>query len=191
MATTTASASTKPQVVTADDLLQRGSTGPRGELIRGVFCEMPPAGLEHGRVVANLTVLVLTAVRQNALGTVASNDPGVWVEKDPDTVRAPDVAFFSTERMDPTAAIPGYAEIVPDLAVEVVSPNDRVTEVNDKARMWIDAGVKLVWVVWPQWHTVEVHQPGAATIELSGDATLDGQDVLPGFSTPISAIFAA
>ncbi len=191
MATTTASASTKPQVVTADDLLQRGSTGPRGELIRGVFCEMPPPGHEHGEIIMRLGAMLLGAVTQSGLGRVSGADSGVWVERNPDTVRAPDVSFFSVERMPLDAAIPGYAEIVPDLAVEVVSPNDRVTEVNDKARMWIDAGVKLVWVVWPQWHTVEVHQPDAATIELSGDATLDGQDVLPGFSTPISAIFAA
>ena len=89
------------------------------------------------------------------------------------------------------SASPGYAEIVPDLAIEVVSPNDTVPEVNDKAKMWVASGVKLVWVVWPRWHTVEIFRPGENVVELSGDAILEGQDILPGFSTPITGIFDA
>ena len=125
------------------------------------------------------------------IGRAFSGDPGIWIERRPDTVRAPDIAFYSAERLASDVSIPGYAEIVPDLAIEVVSPNDTVTEVNDKARMWVASGVKLLWVVWPRWRTVEIFRPGENVVELSGDAILEGQDILPGFSTPITEIFDA
>lgn len=189
MATTTARTSTKPRLITADELLQHVSDWPRGELIRGVFCEMPSPGIEHGRIIARLVAYIFNFVEPARLGTVLTGDPGIWVEKDPDTVRAPDAAFYSAERMAINARIPGYAEIVPDIVIEVVSPTDRVTEVNDKAQMWLGAGVRLVWVVWPNWQTVEVHRPGESVVELSGDAALEGLDILPGFSAPISDIF--
>ena len=125
------------------------------------------------------------------LGTVLAGDPGIWIEREPDTVRAPDVAYYSAERMFPDATIPGYAEIVPNLVVEIVSPNDTVSEMNDKARMWIDTGVSLIWVVWPNWQTVEVHRRDEGIIELSGDAVLDGADVVPCFAVPITNIFGS
>lgn len=183
MATLTA----KPRPITADEFFHMPSTDMRQELVRGVICEMPPAGAEHGRLVAEL-IMALGKVARPNLGTVFG-EIGVWVERGPDTVRAPDVSYFSAERMPLDDKTKGYPDYPPDIAVEVVSPNDRVTEVNDKARMWVDAGVKLVWVVWPNWHTVDVHRRGEDVIELSGDAALDGMDVLPGFSVPLTDIF--
>ena len=188
--TTTTPVSTQPRLITADELLQHSSDFPRGELIRGVFCEMPPPGVEHNEVIMSLSASLYNVVKANKLGRVLPGDTGVRVERDPDTVRAPDIAFFTAERMPLDDRIPGHAEIVPDIAVEVVSPNDRVTAVNDKARMWIEAGVKLVWVAWPDRQTIEVHRPGdQSVVELSGEQTLDGEDVLPGFSVPITEIF--
>ena len=182
---------TKPRPITAEELLKLHSEGVRGELIRGVLCETMPPGINHATIVANLTILVGSFVKRGRIGRVLSGDPGIWVERRPDTVRAPDIAFYLPERMAIDASIPGYAEIVPDLAIEVVSPNDTVTEVNDKARMWVASGVKLLWVVWPRWRTVEIFRPGENVVELSGDAILEGQDILPGFSTPITEIFDA
>ena len=187
MATTQA----KPRPITGDELLGLNSEGVRGELIRGVLCEMPPPGIEHGRILMRLGAFLFNFVDAQNLGTVLAGDPGIWIEREPDTVRAPDVAYYSAERMSPDATIPGYAEIVPNLVVEIVSPNDTVSEMNDKARMWIDTGVSLVWVVWPNWQTVEVHRRDEGIIELSGDAVLEGADVVPGFAVPITNIFGS
>ena len=182
---------TKPRPITAEELLKLHSKGVRGELIRGVLCETPLSGLEHAEIVANLSGILGIFNRQARIGRLMAGGPGIWIERSPDTVRAPDIAFYSAERLASDVSIPGYAEIVPDLAIEVVSPNDTVTEVNDKARMWVASGVKLLWVVWPRWRTVEIFRPGENVVELSGDAILEGQDILPGFSTPITEIFDA
>ena len=182
---------TKPRPITAEDLLKLHAKGVRGELIRGVLCKTMPPGLDHAAIVANLTGMLWAFLQRSRIGRIFSGDPGIWIERGPDTVRAPDIAFYAAERLAPGASVPGYAEIVPDLAIEVASPSQSVPEVNDKARMWIDADVRLVWIVWPRWGTVEVLRPGEEVVELSGDALLEGQDVLPGFSTAVSEIFAS
>ena len=185
MATTQA----KPRLITADDLLRLYSEGVHGELIRGVLCETIPPGLDHAEIVANVAFLLKQFARSRRLGRAMAGDPGIWIERDPDTVRAPDVAFYSLDRLPPGVRTPGYSDLIPDMVVEVVSPNDRPTEVNDKAEMWLRRGVRLVWVVWPDRGTVEVYRPTQRVVELSDDATLDGAYVLPGFSAPVMAIF--
>ena len=182
---------TKPRPITAEELLKLHSEGVRGELIRGVLCETMPPGLDHAAIVANLTGMLWAFLQTSRIGRVFSGDPGIWIERGPDTVRAPDIAYYAAERMASGVSVPGYAEIVPDLAIEVASPSQSVAEVNDKARMWIDAGVRLVWIVWPRWGTVEILRPDEDVVELSGDALLEGQDVLPGFSTAVSEIFSS
>lgn len=182
----------KPRPITAEELLKLHSEGVRGELIRGVLCETMPPGVDHAAIVANLTgILGVFTRRQRPRGRLLAGDPGIWIERGPDTVRAPDIAFYAAERMAPGDAVPGYAEIVPDLAIEVASPSQTVTEVNDKARMWIDAGVRLVWIIWPRWGTVEILRPGEDVIELSGDQAVDGGDILPGFLTTVTEIYDA
>lgn len=109
---------------------------------------------------------------------------------DPDKVRKADASFIARERMTAAQALePGHARIAPDLAVEVVSPNDKHYEVKEKVQDYLDAGVRLVWVVDPENRVVEVHRaqkPG--TIVHEQDA-LDGEDVLPGFRCPIAELF--
>ncbi len=182
---------TKPRPITAEELLKLHSEGVRGELIRGVLCETMPPGVDHAAIVANLTGMLWAFIRSNRTGRLLSGDPGIWIERGPDTVRAPDVAYYAANRMAPGASVPGYAEIVPDLAIEVASPSQTVTEVNDKARMWLESGVRLVWVVWPRWGTVEILRHGEDVIELNGDQVVDGADILPGFSTTVSEIYDA
>ncbi|MDE0133669.1 MAG: Uma2 family endonuclease [Acidimicrobiaceae bacterium] len=177
-------------LLTADDLFQLDDE-VRGELIRGVFCEMTPPGHEHGRVVALLTHALVAHVEERQLGVVVAGDSGVHLEHDPDTVRAPDVAFTSGERLPMGRAIHGYAQVVPDLVVEVVSPSDRHADVRDKARMWLSFGVQLVWVVFPAARTGEVYRAGTEAVETLTEAdSLDGGDVLPGFTYPLSQLFA-
>ncbi len=181
---------TSAKLMTADELLRLGKD-VRGELIQGVFCEMTPGGEGHGKYGANLLIEVGSFVRRRRLGTMFNAETGFWLERGPDTVRAPDLAFTSAERLPLDAHHRGYSQVVPDLAVEVRSPNDSRPEVHDKARMWLSHGVRLVWVVHPDTRTVDVHRADEPVATLGDDAALDGHDVLPGFACPVSAIFDA
>ena len=175
--------------LTADDLLRLYSEGVRGELIRGELCQTMPTGQEHGEIVMNLGALLRMFVKPRKLGRLAASDSGVWLERDPDTVREPDIAFFSAEKMPLGTRVTGYAEVVPDLVVEVASPSDSLREVNDKALMWLSYGVSLVWAVNPDTRSVDVYRAGRVTSTLLESDTLDGLDALPGFTCAISEVF--
>ncbi len=180
---------TSEKLLTADELLRLDSEGVRGELIRGVLVKTMPTGVRHGQVVVNLTILLGSLIKPRRLGWVLASDVGFLLERNPDTVREPDIAFISTQKLPLDADAPGYFEGAPDLAVEVTSPNDSPRDVYHKARMWISFGVHLVWVVDPETRTIEVHRPGQPLQTLSEDDTLDGNTVLPGFTCAVSDIF--
>ena len=183
---------TKPPTtgpLTATNLLRLAGEGVRGELIRGVLHETMIMGVKHGEITMNLGAELMNFIKPRRLGIVAGPHVGVRLERDPDTVRTPDIAYFSAATM-PAAAVPdGYAEVVPDLLVEVMSPNDTRREVAAKARMWLRYDVRLVWVVLPQTRSVDVYRPGHAVVTLTDQDTLDGLDVLPGFTCAVSAVF--
>ncbi|MXW96333.1 MAG: Uma2 family endonuclease [Acidimicrobiaceae bacterium] len=180
---------TETRLLTAADLLRLCSEGVRGELIRGVLCETVPTGHGHGKIVMNLGGALRTFVKPRRLGTLVASDSGVWLERDPDTVREPDIAFTSAEKVPLDAEIPGYAEVVPDLVVEVASPSDSRRGLNDQAQMWLRFGAGLVWVVHPDTRTVDVHRSGGPAVRLAESDSLDGSDVLPGFTCEVGAIF--
>ena len=182
-------ASVDAKLMTADDLLRLSSRGVRGELIRGVLCETMPTGYAHGKIVVNLVLLLGNFVTPRKLGSLTASDSGVWLERDPDTVREPDIAFFSAEKIPLGAMDSGYVEAVPDLVVEVASPSDSPRDLNDKARMWLSYGTRLVWVVRPDVRAVDVYRPGSAASTLGVGDTLDGLDVLPGFTCPVRSAF--
>ena len=186
--TTTATAK-KTKLVTAEDLMRLSAKGFRGELIRGVLYEEMPVGRPHAKIVVKLVYLLLSFTMPRRLGTVFAADLGVWLERAPDTVRAPDVAFISAERLPLDDDSPGYSDIAPDLAVEVVSPRDSRPYIRGKARMWLDNGVRLVWAVHPRNRTVDVYVNDVPVITLAENDTLDGGEVLPGFSCRVSEIF--
>ncbi|MDE2822361.1 MAG: Uma2 family endonuclease [Chloroflexota bacterium] len=175
--------------LTADDLLRLYSEGVRGELIRGELCQTMPTGQEHGEIVMNLGALLRVFIKPRRLGRLMGSDSGVWLERDPDTVREPDIAFFSAEKMPLGTRVTGYAEVVPDLVVEVMSPNNSLREINDKALMWLSYGVSLVWAVNPDTRSVDVYRAGRVTSTLSESDTLDGLDALPGFACAVSDVF--
>ncbi len=175
--------------LTADDLLRLYSEGIRGELIRGKLCQTMPTGQEHGEIVVNLVVLLGMFIKPRKLGRLTASDAGVWLERDPDTVREPDIAYFSAEKMPLGTRVTGYAEVVPDLVVEVVSPNNSLREVNDKALMWLSYGARLVWVVNPDTRSVNVYLPGSVASTLKENDTLEGLDTLPGFTCTVRDVF--
>ena len=183
-------AETTTGLMTADELFRLGDD-VRGELIRGVFCEMAPAGFKHNVIAANLGGELRNFVQPRGLGQVAIGDTGVWLERDPDTVRAPDLVFMSAERQPLDADPPSYLEVVPEIAAEVRSRNDSRREVHDKALMWLSHGVRLCWVVHPDTRTIDVYAAGAEPLTLGEGDTLDGGDVLPGFTCAVSAVFGA
>lgn len=178
-------------MLTADDLARLVSQGVRGELIRGVLYETMPTGVNHARIVVKLVLLLGTFIAPRRLGTLMASDLGVVLERGPDTVREPDIAYISAEKMPLGLDVQGYSELVPDLVVEVVSPNDRPSDVDEKARMWRDFGARLVWVVYPDTRSVDIYGEDGTTETLTENDILRGNDVLPGFSCAVSEIFEA
>ena len=123
------------------------------------------------------------------MGEVFAAETGFILRRSPDTVRAPDASFIAADRL-PEGDLPaGYFEIVPDLAVEVLSPNDRTGEVRDKVDEWIRAGVRLVWVINPAAGTAMVYRPDSDGQELTVGDSLDGAEVIPGFTCQIRELF--
>ena len=182
---------TPPKLLTADDLLELSSDGFYGELIRGVLCESIPPGVDHAQIAAEFCGELRNFVKPRRLGRVLAGDPGVKVERDPDTVRAPDVAFISASRLPLAQRNPGYSEVMPELVVEVKSPSDGRWAVYDKAQMWLRHGVLLVWVVYPEDRTVEAHHANQGVVLYREDEELDGMDVLPGFTCAVRPLFEA
>ncbi len=182
-------ATAKNKLLTADDLLRLNSQGVKGELIRGVLCETVSVGMEHSFIAGNILSALHSHIRPLRLGRVGGTDGGVLVQRNPDTVREPDIFFVSAERLPLGAVVQGYLAVVPELVVEIVSPSDRQEAVNDKTLMWLSHGVLMVVEVYPAERAVMVHRPGVPAVTLTGDDALDGGDVLPGFSLPLSDIF--
>lgn len=175
--------------MTAEDLIAMPDDGTRREVVKGELREMPPAGALHGDVAMNLGALLKHHVKANGLGRVPAAETGFILARNPDTIRAPDTGFISKERIPPGGPPRGYWELAPDLAVEVVSPNDTAAEVQEKVRDWIEAGVKLAWVVYPQTRSVVVHRSLKEIFTLTEEETLSGEEVVPGFECTVKEIF--
>lgn len=178
-------------VMTAEQLAQLSDRGIRYELKRGELLTMPPAGALHGDVAMAIGARLRVYVSQKQLGKVLAAETGFKIHTDPDTVRAPDVAFVVQERISPAGLPRGYWELAPDLVVEVVSTHDRAADVQDKVEEWLEAGVRRVWVVYPDTQTIQVHRSLKELAVLKPGDTLDGEDVLPGFSCAVEELFTS
>jgi Uma2 family endonuclease len=181
------SATTQP--ITAEELLLMPRGKFRYELVKGELRKMSPAGSEHGAVIINLTLPLAQHVKANNLGVVFGAETGFKIARNPDTVRAPDIAFVRLERI-PESGIPKeFWPGAPDLAVEVVSPGDTVVEVDEKVEEWLNAGSSAVWVVNPKQRAVTVYHSLKSAEKFMDHDELDGQDVLPGFRCRVADIF--
>jgi Uma2 family endonuclease len=180
----------KSGLMTADELLRLPDDDLRHELIRGVLTTMTPPGWQHGKLTSRIDRSLGTFVEQHGLGEVATGEPGFRLAENPDTVRAPDVAFIQRDRLPTAAAEPGFFRGAPDLAVEVISPSDLYTEVDEKVAEWLEHGTRLVLVVNPRRRTVAVHRPDRLVRILGTDDTLDGEEVVPGWTLPVRDLFA-
>lgn len=180
---------TQLRTMTADELLAMPEDGIRRELVEGELREMTPPGERHGDAVQNINRSLDAHVHARRLGRVRP-EIGYLLEANPDTVRAPDLSFVRTDRLSADGPAPGFYRGAPDLAIEVVSPNDRYNEVRTKVREYLAAGTAMVLVVDPEDQTVSVYRPERAPLELVEADVIDGQDVVPGWRLPVREIFA-
>jgi len=175
--------------MTADELLRTHLPDKRVELVRGVLVIREPTGFRHGAVSAALTTVLSQHVQAQRLGRVVAAETGFQLATDPDTVRAPNVAFVRRVRLpDPEPA--GYPALAPDLVVEVLSPGDRPGETLAKVGEWLTAGVRLVWVVDPARRLARVYRQDGSETVLTEAESLDGEDVVPGFTCSLGAILS-
>jgi Uma2 family endonuclease len=176
-------------LVTIEEFLALPSpkSGGKLELVRGKVVEMPPPQGEHGIVCGYLAGEIHIFLKGHPIAWMATNDTGTVLENDPDSLRGPDVGVWLKANHPDRPA--GYFECPPDLAIEVLSPTDRRGKVRDKIRQYIDADVKLVWLVDPEAQTVTVYRGDMKGIELGESETLHGDDVLPGFAVKIADLF--
>jgi len=178
---------TTETITTAEQLLQAPDL-ERCELISGELIMMSPAGGLHGVIVVNVTGPLAVFVKQNRLGKVFGAETGFHIGHDPDTVRAPDVAFVRAARVA-QGVTRGFFQGPPDLAVEVLSPDDRMGRVLAEVNQWLDAGCDTVWVIDPDSRTVSVHRKGEEPRVLDESSVLTCGDLLPGFALALAEVF--
>ena len=182
---------TRTKPVTAEDLLlmTHDNAGKRYELVRGELREMPPAGGYHGTVAFTIASIIGAHIRGKDLGVGFTAETGFVTRRAPDSVRAPDVAFVSKERLGGGRAPDGFVQTAPDLAVEVVSPNDSAMAIDAKVKEYFSAGARLVWVVYPVTMSVTVHRSPGETTTLNDGDTLEGEPVFEDFHVQVSDLF--
>jgi Uma2 family endonuclease len=180
---------TQLRSMTADELLAMPNDGIRRELVDGELREMNPPGWEHGEIAGNILGELRSHVLKSKLGKAASEVSYRLVEG-PDTVRVPDVSFVRADRLPRTGRVSGFWPGAPDLAVEIVSPTDRYSDVAAKIHEYLDAGTRMILVVDPPRRTITVHRSRTDVAVLTEDDVLDGGDVVPGWKLPVRDIFA-
>lgn len=169
---------------------ERRYLGKRAELWRGEVRETMPAGFRHGKIALHIGAAIHEFVRRHQLGVAFAAETG-FVVRTPagESVLAPDVAFLRKERLPETDLPSGFCPIVPDLVVEVVSPNETESAVREKAQEWLSGGVQVVWIVDPQRRVVEVWRADGQVQVLSENEVLDGAPVLTGLKIPLKEVF--
>lgn len=183
-------AATATKLLTAKEFALRPdpSDGSREELVRGEVVTMPQPSFRHAEVAAQVGFLLKSFLQGKNLGRVVS-ETGVRTEQDPDSVRGPDVSYWSFERLPQDQVIDVWPMVVADLCVEVRSPSNSIRALRDKATEYINAGVRMVWVIEPDDRSVTVYRKRGRGVTLWDDELIDGEDVLPGFTCPVSRLF--
>lgn len=178
------------KLMAAEEAAQLSTVNRRFELVKGEYIAMAPASAKHGVVTLTIGSMLKDYVRKNKLGLTFAAETGFILARNPDTVRGADASFISASRIPPEG-VPetGYWPLAPDLAVEVVSPGDASDAVQEKVEEYINAGTRLVWVVYPKKLRVMVYRSLSEVKVLREEDTLSGEDVLPGFTCKVREIF--
>lgn len=175
--------------VTAEQLLRMPDDGFRYELVAGELKRMTPSGWEHGAVGGHLHSLLGRHNLEHRLGRIFFAETGFLLARNPDTVRAPDIAFIRNDHLAASPPQDAFWPGAPHLAVEVTSPGDTVREIDEKVKAWLDGGAIAVWVVNPTWRSVTVYRSVTDIRVLTANDELTGEPVVAGFRCPVSAIF--
>jgi len=180
-------------LLTVDDLVNLPGeyTDLPHELVRGVLHLVTPAVSAHGLVVVRVSTALAQHVYSHGLGEVFGEATGFVLERDPDTLLCPDVAFVASRRLPPEGLDLSFLELAPDLAVEVVSKSDRPKAVRAKVDLYLRLGVRCVWVVDLARRAVGIHSADGSETLVGEDSVLEGGEILPGFSCPVASLFAA
>ena len=174
--------------LTAEELYYLHLPNKQTELVRGRLVVREPPGYRHGVVAGKIFRLIANHVNDHGLGVVVAAETGFKLSSNPDTVRAADAAFIGLHRIpDPTTD--GYAALAPDLAVEVVSPNDGAGQIQAKVSDWLTGGSRLVWVIDPRRKKALIYRDDGSVDLLVDHDALSGDDVLPGFSCSLDAVW--
>ena len=174
------------EVFTGEELLRLGDLGPC-ELIDGRIVPLSPTGGEHGSIEGNLAYLLNTYVRPRSLGWVLAGEVGIYTRRDPDRVRAADVAFVSREQ---SSAIPsGFLDLPPELVAEIVSPSDRWQDLREKIDEYFCIGVHSLWIVEPKTRAILVYSSPTTVAELGGSQSIAASASLAGLEIPVSEVF--
>ena len=159
------------------------------ELVSGQLVERN-MGNKASWVAFQLAMLLYDFVQKHKLGWVFCGDTGFRLDPNkPNTVRKPDVAFVKRGRLEGEEPADAYDALAPDLAVESISPNDTVRELEEKIEEYLAAGVRLVWIINPELRIIKVYRPDRSIIQLKDNDTLSGEDVVPGFHCQVSDLF--
>ena len=174
------------QLLTADQL--RHLTGnTHYKLVDGHLQKTTSTGCHHGAIANAIAFFLTSHVRDRRLGTVIAAETGFILQRDSDTVRVPDVAFISSQRL--AKSLEGFFPGPPDLAVKIVSPTDRLQAVHAKPEAWLKAGAGMLWVIRPKTRSVSLHRGQVAAATLRDGDELDGAGVVPGFRCAVSDVF--
>jgi Uma2 family endonuclease len=158
------------------------------ELIDGEPVKMTPSPDESSWIAGEVFFAIRTFLATHPIGRAFPADAGFVIFADRDTVRAPDVAFVRRERLPALSRT--FVGVPPDLAVEILSPSDRLADALSKVSMYLQAGVPLVWLIDPVRRTATIFRQEKAPVTIGDDAVLDGEEVLPGFTLPLAKLLA-
>jgi Uma2 family endonuclease len=181
---------TTEKLLTAEEFEALPDDGKRYELIDGELREMAPTVNWHGEVESNLVIRLGGHVQTHGLGRVSCGEVLFIVRRDPDRVRAADIAFILQERVPPLEARQHIMEVIPDLVVEILSKSETIEEVNDRIDDWLGAGVRMLWIVDPYRRTVTIFRPGHDPTLVGEHGILEGDSVVSGFRCPVAELFA-
>src|SRR5262245_56313561 len=173
-------------LMTGEELLRRPDLGPC-ELVNGRIVPLPPTSADHGFVETRLAGRLLVYAESTGRGEVMSGEAGIYIRRNPDTVRAPDAAFISNERLAQRRSS-SYLDVAPELVVEVLSLDARRSEVTEKIEDYFEAGVVRVWIVDPKARKLHVYRSPTEIEQFGEDQILTDEEILPGFRLIISEL---
>ena len=175
--------------MTIDEFLVADLPEGKSELVRGEVRLTPPPGAPHGKAIANLVFALTADVKERRLGEVFGDSVGYELIRFPHTVRVPDASFVRADRIPSDGVRPGLFKFPPDLAIEVISPSETASSLEEKIRDYATSGTRLIWIVDPMRRTILTIPDDTPVSWLAEADTLDGGSVIPGFACPVADVF--